>query len=104
MRGLTRRWVFRREGPEQASGNGQTLPLFDRVLDARGLTDRTAIRQFCDPKLTDLHDPQLLPLIHQGRLDPADIISHRFSLDEGAEAYRLFAEHRDNVLKVILTP
>ena len=48
--------------------------------------------------------PQLLPLIHQGRLDPADIISHRFALDEGAEAYRLFAEHRDNVLKVVLTP
>ena len=48
--------------------------------------------------------PQLLPLIEQRKLDPTEIISHRLSLDEGVEGYRIFAEHRDNVLKVVLTP
>ena len=36
-------------------------PLFDRVLLARGLTDPETIRRFCEPKLTDLHEPQLIP-------------------------------------------
>jgi single-stranded-DNA-specific exonuclease len=33
------------------------------VLAARGLDKPEAIRRFCEPKLTDLHDPQLLPNI-----------------------------------------
>lgn len=48
--------------------------------------------------------PQLLPLIEQRRLDPTEIISHRFSLDEGVKGYQIFAEHKENVLKVVLTP
>lgn len=48
--------------------------------------------------------PRLLPLIEKGRLDPTEIISHRMSLDEGSEGYRIFANHEDNVLKVVLTP
>ena len=48
--------------------------------------------------------PTLMPLIEQGRLDPTEIISHRFSLDQGTEAYRMFAEHKDDVLKIVLSP
>lgn len=48
--------------------------------------------------------PRLLPLIEQGKLDPTEIISHRLSLDAGVEGYRIFANHEDNVLKVVLTP
>ena len=48
--------------------------------------------------------PRLLPLIEQERLDPTEIISHRFALDAAAEAYRTFADHRDDVLKVVLSP
>jgi threonine dehydrogenase-like Zn-dependent dehydrogenase len=47
---------------------------------------------------------QLLPLIEQGRLDPTEIISHRLSLDEGLTGYDIFANHKENVLKVVLTP
>jgi threonine dehydrogenase-like Zn-dependent dehydrogenase len=48
--------------------------------------------------------PHLMPLIENGRLDPTEIISHRLSLEQGREAYEMFAAHRDNVLKVVLEP
>lgn len=58
MRGLTRRWLFRR--PDQQDAD-QRLSLFDRVLGVRGLADPDTRRRFCEPRLTDLHDPALLP-------------------------------------------
>ena len=33
----------------------------DRLLAARGFADAEAARRFCEPKLTDLHDPGTLP-------------------------------------------
>lgn len=51
-----------------------------------------------------IYIPQLLPLIEQGRLDPTEIISHRLTLNDGVKGYRIFANHEDNVLKVVLTP
>ena len=47
--------------------------------------------------------PPLLALIERGKLNPAEIVSHRFPLERGAEAYELFANHRDDVLKVVLS-
>src|SRR4051812_12458464 len=66
MRGLTRRWVLRQTEGAPLSNGATTLNLPSlamRVLAARGLIDDVAIRRFCDPKLTDLHDPGLLPNI-----------------------------------------
>ena len=57
MKGLTRRWRLRRAGEQEAP----PLPLFSRLLRARGLDDDETVRRFCTPKLTDLHDPDLLP-------------------------------------------
>ncbi len=37
------------------------MPLFARLLRARGLDDDETVRRFCTPRLTDLHDPNLLP-------------------------------------------
>lgn len=48
--------------------------------------------------------PMLLRLIEGGRIDPTEIITHRLSLDEGIDGYRVFAEHREDVLKVVLQP
>ena len=48
--------------------------------------------------------PKLLPLIESGQLDPTEIITHRFPLAQASEAYDLFANHRDGVLKVVLDP
>ncbi|MHC5007340.1 MAG: single-stranded-DNA-specific exonuclease RecJ, partial [Planctomycetota bacterium] len=60
MRGLTRRWIHRRDGAVTAAARGG---LFERILRARGLEDPEVIRRFCEPKLTDLHEPDLLPNI-----------------------------------------
>ncbi len=46
----------------------------------------------------------LLALIQTGRLDPAELVTHRMPLSEGPAAYELFASHADGVLKVVLEP
>jgi 2-desacetyl-2-hydroxyethyl bacteriochlorophyllide A dehydrogenase len=48
--------------------------------------------------------PEILKLIQEKKFSFTDIISHRMSLKDGAEGYTLFAEKRDNCLKVMLTP
>jgi len=57
MNGLTRRWRLRRPGEQDAA----SVPLFTRLLLARGLDDDESVRRFCNPLLTDLHDPDLMP-------------------------------------------
>ena len=47
---------------------------------------------------------RLAPFVESGELIVDDVISHRVSLDEGPEAYRLFDEKRDNCTKVVLKP
>ncbi len=59
MRGLTRRWVFRQDGGPRGEAEGGTL--IERLLGVRGLRDPDAVRRFCEPRLSDLHDPSLLP-------------------------------------------
>jgi 2-desacetyl-2-hydroxyethyl bacteriochlorophyllide A dehydrogenase len=48
------------------------------------------------------HVETLLALIQSGRLDPAELVTHRMPLSEGPAAYELFASHADGVLKVVL--
>jgi 2-desacetyl-2-hydroxyethyl bacteriochlorophyllide A dehydrogenase len=50
------------------------------------------------------HITHLLALIQSGRIDPTEIITHRLPLSDGVAAYEMFAERRDDVLKVVLTP
>ena len=47
---------------------------------------------------------KLMELVRQRRLDLSPLITHRFSLDEIEEAYELFGNQRDDVVKVALTP
>lgn len=55
----------------------------------------------CDVKR---HMPHLLDHIRHGRIDAKALITHRFPLDETPEAYRLFAERHDGMLKCVLIP
>ncbi len=48
--------------------------------------------------------PDIVPLVQSGRLKPERYITHRLSLDQGAEAYRLFDAREDGVLKTVMTP
>jgi alcohol dehydrogenase len=47
---------------------------------------------------------KLKELVRQGRLDLSPLITHRFSLDEIEDAYELFGNQQDGVVKVALTP
>jgi threonine dehydrogenase-like Zn-dependent dehydrogenase len=47
---------------------------------------------------------RLMNLVQAGRFDPLPLLTHRFSLDQIVEAYELFGERRDGVLKVAIRP
>jgi threonine dehydrogenase-like Zn-dependent dehydrogenase len=48
--------------------------------------------------------PELLEHIETGRLAPEVIISHRMSLEQAAEGYKIFDKKEEDCRKVILTP
>jgi threonine dehydrogenase-like Zn-dependent dehydrogenase len=48
--------------------------------------------------------PELLDHIETGRLSPEVIISHRMSLEQAAEGYKIFDKKEGDCRKVILTP
>ncbi len=47
---------------------------------------------------------RLMETVKAGRVDLSPLITHRFSLDNIAEAYELFGERRDGVMKVAIKP
>ncbi|MES2636322.1 MAG: zinc-dependent alcohol dehydrogenase [Pseudomonadota bacterium] len=48
--------------------------------------------------------PELLGFIENGDLSPADIITHRMSLEDAAKGYEIFNEKQEDCRKVVLTP
>ena len=50
------------------------------------------------------YNRQLARLIHQGRANPAQIISHRLALADAAEGYKHFDDRDNGWTKVILKP
>ena len=48
--------------------------------------------------------PMLYNMIVNGEIDPKDIITHKMSLDDASEAYKLFHDHEDNSIKFVLKP
>ncbi len=46
----------------------------------------------------------LMSLIEQGKIDPTFPITHRLTLPEAAEGYRLFDSKQDNCVKVLIRP
>jgi threonine dehydrogenase-like Zn-dependent dehydrogenase len=46
----------------------------------------------------------LLERIQGGEIDPSFIISHRVTLDEAPEMYRMFRDKEDNCIKVVMRP
>jgi len=64
----------------------------------KGITIRAAQ---CNTKR---YMPHLLEHIRAGRIDAKGIISHRLSLDDGPDAYRMFASKLDECIKCVLVP
>lgn len=50
------------------------------------------------------HLPRLIEHIHAGRIKPSEIITHRFPLEEIADAYHMFSSKLDNMIKPVLIP
>lgn len=48
------------------------------------------------------YQEKLFKYIMEGKVKPASIISHRISLDEGPEYYRIFRDKEDNCMKVVI--
>ena len=67
-----------------------------------GLGDHTIVTSLCPGGKERMR--RLMATIASGRLDTRPLVTHRFGLDDIEEAYALFAEQRDGVLKVAITP
>ncbi len=50
------------------------------------------------------HLPRLIEHIQAGRLKPSEVITHRFPLEEVADAYHIFSSKLDNCIKPVLIP
>jgi alcohol dehydrogenase len=67
-----------------------------------GLGDNRIVTSLCPGGKERMR--RLMSVIESGRVDLSAMVTHRFSLDRVEEAYELFANQRDGVLKVALTP
>lgn len=78
---------------------GLQLPL--DAFDA-GLGDHRIVTTLCPGGKERMR--RLMNVISTSRIDPRPLVTHRFGLDQIVEAYDLFANQRDGVLKVAIRP
>lgn len=69
---------------------------------ASGLADQAIITTLCPGGKERMR--RLLNVVASGRVDLKPLVTHRFKLDQIEEAYDLFANARDGVLKIAITP
>jgi threonine dehydrogenase-like Zn-dependent dehydrogenase len=69
---------------------------------AAGLGDHTIVTSLCPGGKERMR--RLMSVIESGRVDLGAMVTHRFKLDEIEAAYDLFANQRDGVFKVAITP
>jgi threonine dehydrogenase-like Zn-dependent dehydrogenase len=76
-----------------------TLPL---DAFAAGLGDHKIVTTLCPGGKERMR--RLMAVIDANRVDLGGLVTHRFKLDQIEEAYDLFANQRNGVLKVAITP
>jgi len=69
---------------------------------AAGLGDHRVVTTLCPGGKERMR--RLIATVQSGRFDPLPLITHRFALDDIVEAYDLFSNRRDGVLKVVIHP
>lgn len=69
---------------------------------AAGLGDHKIVTTLCPGGKERMR--RLMSLVRHGRLNLEPLLTHTFSLDRIAEAYQLFGERRDGVIKVAIRP
>jgi alcohol dehydrogenase len=76
----------------------------DRLLEAfaAGIGDHKIVTTLCPGGKERMR--RLMDLVRHGRLDLTPFLTHRFPLDRITEAYKLFGERREGVIKVAIKP
>lgn len=77
-----------------------------------GIGDKLPIGAFMEKGLTiktgqthvQKYLPDLLRMVLDGKVDTTDLISHRLSLEEAADGYRMFHDQQNECTKVVLRP
>ena len=69
---------------------------------AAGIGDHRIVTTLCPGGKERMR--RLIEVVRHGRFDPMPLLTHRFALADVAEAYALFGERRDGVLKVAIRP
>ncbi|HEX5015279.1 MAG TPA: alcohol dehydrogenase catalytic domain-containing protein [Candidatus Limnocylindrales bacterium] len=69
---------------------------------AAGLGDHRVVTTLCPGGKERMG--RLIAMVQAGRFDPTPLITHHFPLSEIREAYRVFSNRLDGVLKVAITP
>src|SRR6202171_3450321 len=69
---------------------------------AAGLGDHKIVTTLCPGGKERMR--RLMEMVLHKRLDLTSLITHRFKLEQITDAYELFAEHRDGVLKIAIQP
>src|SRR5947209_571191 len=69
---------------------------------AAGLGDHKIVTTLCPGGKERMR--RLMELVRHGRLDLAPLLTQRFSLEQITEAYRLFGDRREGVIKVAIKP
>ena len=69
---------------------------------AAGLGDHTIVTTLCPGGKARME--RLMKMVLAGRFDPTPLITHRFALEDITEAYRIFSNRLDGVLKVAIRP
>jgi len=69
---------------------------------AAGVGDHTIVTTLCPGGKERMR--RLMDVIASGRLDTTSFITHRYKLDQISEAYDLFANQRDGVIKIAIAP
>ncbi len=67
-----------------------------------GLGDHKIVTSLCPGGKERMR--RLMNVVGSGRIDLTPLVTHRFALEQVEEAYELFANQRDGVLKVAITP
>jgi alcohol dehydrogenase len=80
-------------------GDKVTIPLEPFIYGIGDIDIRTTLCPGGKRRLSSL-----MNLVKIGRLDLKQLITHRFSLDEIEDAYPLFSNQEDGVVKVTITP
>ena len=57
-------------------------------------------------RATNMHNymKPLMQRIEKGQIDPSYIISHRITLDEAPEMYKVWRDKKQNVTKIVIDP